>query len=512
MIRPASRNTASSPEPTLYPAPSTPTPAEAPPRPPLAIPASYPQPRLTNRPSSVSQASTPAPSHPPRPSSAPTQPAKTEALPPGFEVLIQLEASVFENVNSNVPPPQHLDVVPALPPPQPPATLLVIQGPLAPDPQSSQMLYYAFINTRSYNFPLMPSTTCRRVGPKAFRIKVDHRRFVIMLAPSTSPKMVEGFIALLQWFCTWKDVDGSHVPARMDDSVSTASGASSAASSTRLLEQFGDKNVQMIEKVADRLNNKTQRWLEKKHISATKERERGGGKNVSLGGKITVGTLNATQKVVGTTAKVTGSATDKIASTVGRTVTRTVTKPLANAPMGSKRRRFYEQLASGCMAAGRIYVAGDSQARMYISNSTDSAALVTGAKYGSEAEHACRQLGQITVDAFRVWKFPSDLGFKSIMHAGVEEELKRKGESPKPPPPPTYANEPAGDSLVNPARKDSAPTASVQRPASNGPSFPSTPSSSVTPVAENPPMNATFPDESVMHVPFQDLSISLPRK
>eukprot|EP00178_Gracilaria_changii_P016828 TRINITY_DN48252_c0_g1_i1.p1 TRINITY_DN48252_c0_g1~~TRINITY_DN48252_c0_g1_i1.p1 ORF type:complete len:515 (-),score=62.48 TRINITY_DN48252_c0_g1_i1:477-2021(-) len=514
MSRSASRNGTSSADPRLYPSPAPATSATAPPRPHLAIPTNYPQPGRPSHPSPApSTPSTTAPSHPPRPASAPPQNANTEVLPPGFEVLIQLDAAIFEKINPDATPPLNFHGVPALPPPQPTAPLLVVQGPLAPDPQSSQMLYYAFINTRSFNFPLMPSTTCRRIGPKSFRIKVDHRRFIINLAPSTNPKMVQGFIALLQWFCTWKDVEGSHTPVRMDDSVSNASSTSPTSSQKgTVFDSLGDKGVQKIEKIAEFMNTKTQSVLEKHHVAAASARDRGKAKDLSLGGKVTVGALNATQKVFSTTAKVTGAATDKIASTLGRSVTRTVTRPLANAPTGSKRRRFYEQLASGCLAAGRIFVTGDRQVRMYINNTADSAALVTGARYGAEAEHMCRQFGHIVVDGFRIYKFPSDLGYKSLMQSGIEEEFRRKGEAPSPPPPPTYADEPADDSLVNPSRNDSAQRWSPQPPVSNPVSYPS--SSSSLPSVVETPTTAPQPrfEEPVMHIPFQDLSVNLPKK
>ncbi|PXF47733.1 hypothetical protein BWQ96_02415 [Gracilariopsis chorda] len=498
------------------------------PKPPQPVPSSYPQPGRPSRPNPPVPPPQPRPTH--RPHSAPAEPLQSEPLPPGFEVLIELNATITEKLHPNTPQHHNFHGVPPLPPPQPSAPLLVIQGPLATDPSqpNANMLYYAFINTRSYNFPLMPSTSCRRIAQDAFRIRVDNRRFVVALHPSTPPKHVEGFIALLQWFCTWKEPEGSLPPARLSES--TTSSTSSLPTTPPLpppkstvFTKIGDNVVDVIEKVSNRANNTTQRYLSEKHSTAVSNRNRGAAKDLNIGGRATAGVLGTTQKVVGAVAKVAVATTDKIACTVGRRVTKTVAKPLASAPERSIRRGFYDQIASGCLAAGRIYVSVDKNVRLFMANTGDTAALVAGAKYGPQAEHASRQIAQIAYDAYHVMKFPSELGYKSLMKSSVEEELKRKGDDTTPDdqvqPPPSWANEASFPPVSPGAVPSSAVTGSPMSVSSAAKASSSAPAGS--PAAVGPAAGAstdysasTTPSSSagVVHIPIaQEMSLNLPK-
>lgn len=67
-------------------------------------------------------------------------------------------------------------------------------------------------------------------------------------------------------------------------------------------------------------------------------------------------------------AKVAVVTTDTIRSTIARRVTNHVSKPLATTPQRSVRRRFYDQLASVCLAAARIYISVDNDFNINLLN------------------------------------------------------------------------------------------------------------------------------------------------
>lgn len=110
-----------------------------------------------------------------------------------------MQATGTEKLNLNNPR-TNLSWGPAASPPQRSAPLFVIQRPLSTDPTQPNAirLYYILNNIRPHNFPLMPSTSCRRTAPLAFCIRVNNRRFVVTLHTSSSLKHVEGFIGVLQ--------------------------------------------------------------------------------------------------------------------------------------------------------------------------------------------------------------------------------------------------------------------------------------------------------------------------
>ena len=91
-----------------------------------------------------------------------------------------------------------------------------------------------------------------------------------------------------------------------------------------------------------------------------------------------------------------------------------------NAPEGSKRRQTHDLLVTGAMAVARIWEAADGQGKLLLESTGDGMGRIAGAKYGEEAEHAARSAGQIGLDGWRIFRFPTKLGVTTLVKGVVK--------------------------------------------------------------------------------------------
>lgn len=129
---------------------------------------------------------------------------------------------------------------------------------------------------------------------------------------------------------------------------------------------------------------------------------------------------NITQ-VVGVGAGVAAAVIDKVSSVAGNTVANSsVVQGSRNAPEGSKRRQTHDLLVTGAMAVARIWEAADGQGKLLLESTGDGMGRIAGAKYGEEAEHAARSAGQIGLDGWRIFRFPTKLGVTTLVKGVVK--------------------------------------------------------------------------------------------
>lgn len=352
----------------------------------------------------------------------------TDTLPPDYEVLVELYAIVNE-------PSATSPSNPSTAPPQPEATLRIIQGPLSPT-QTSDKPYHAFISTRDINIPLLPTTTVSPLpnpNPPAFRIHLQNRVFDITLNPNTEPELVEGFITIVKWFCNWNPtpsphISATHFPSPTAESPTIESPTSQPSSSKDRFASLGDAGVRFIEKAGTALNTKITTNLDARTDVARGEPAR----EISVGGKITSAVLGGTSKVIGAGASLASSTTEKISDAVANGVSNSsINRSLSEAPEGSFKKRFHNNLMSGLLAFGRIYVAADTQGKIIIESAGNSAAELAGAKYGDEAQSASRHIGRITLDGYRILRFPKKLGATAIVKGAFKSKFgSSRAENP----------------------------------------------------------------------------------
>ncbi|CAN0449300.1 unnamed protein product, partial [Scytosiphon promiscuus] len=75
---------------------------------------------------------------------------------------------------------------------------------------------------------------------------------------------------------------------------------------------------------------------------------------------------------------------------------------------------------TGAVAAARVWEAADGQGKLLLESTGDGVGKVAGAKYGSEAEHAARSTGQIALDGWRIFRFPTKLGVTTLAKGAMK--------------------------------------------------------------------------------------------
>lgn len=125
-------------------------------------------------------------------------------------------------------------------------------------------------------------------------------------------------------------------------------------------------------------------------------------------------------QVVGAGAGVAAAVIDKVSTAAGNVVANS--SMVANsrgAPEGSMRRETHDMLVAGAVAVGRVWEAVDGQGKVLLESTGDGVGRIAGAKYGSEAEHAARSVGQIGLDGWRIFRFPTKLGVTTLVKGAV---------------------------------------------------------------------------------------------
>lgn len=416
-------------------------------------PSLYPKPSPTE--------STPAPTLSETPA-----PPRSETLPPDYELLLEINARVVDLTSATTTSLQHASS--SIPyfsaasslPPQPTlsapvsGTLRVIQGPLppsSPDLNDASPFYHAFLSVGDVSIPLLPKCVASRGGLLHFQVTVPSGQ-TLSIEPnnSTQPELVDALERLLRWFCQWSEPTASGVAAPVGFSEATplkshtaypqaySPAADAASISMQDVESVdvpppqskadrfaaaGDKGVEIVERVGSALHRRITSALEAKRDAV----EPDGQRSVKLGGKATSSLLSVTRKVVGAGATVASKLTDRISSSVGSAMSNSkVSRSMSQAPEGSLKRSFYDNLMAGGVVVGRVYVAADKMGKMIIEDAGDRAAQIAGKKYGGEAESATRNLSHIAVDGYRIARFPQKLGAVSILRGAVTSNVTSK--------------------------------------------------------------------------------------
>ena len=205
------------------------------------------------------------------------------------------------------------------------------------------------------------------------------------------------------------------MPEHLHDTSAFASGDQPPTGDR--FKKIGDKGVQLVEKLGTRLNDHIQRKVSQKQEAVRGDEK----KNIKLGGKVTAGALGATRKVVGAGASIASKATEKISGMVAKGMTNnSASRSLSEAPDGSGKKRFHDNLMSGMLAFGRIYVAADAHGKLIIENAGHGAADLASMRYGDEAGNASRQLAGIALDGYRIARFPQKLGATSLLRGALK--------------------------------------------------------------------------------------------
>lgn len=192
------------------------------------------------------------------------------------------------------------------------------------------------------------------------------------------------------------------------------------------IQNAGDMGVKLTERIGNAINNAVSKQM-RKRIDTARSTENNT-RNVKMGGKVTAAALSGTRAVAGAGASLASSATDKISEVFGKGIANNpVSKNMREAPEGTTKHTFYSNLMSGLMAVGRVYVEADKQGKIIIENAGDSAAELTGIKYGSEAEFATRQVAGITLHGYRIFRFPQKLGATSLLKGAFKSQVGNNG-------------------------------------------------------------------------------------
>ncbi|CAM9304650.1 unnamed protein product, partial [Hapterophycus canaliculatus] len=127
------------------------------------------------------------------------------------------------------------------------------------------------------------------------------------------------------------------------------------------------------------------------------------------------------KQVVGLGAGVCSVVIDKISTAAGNAVANSsVVAGARHAPEGSTRRQTHDILVTGAVAVARVWEAADGQGKLLLESTGDGVGKVAGAKYGSEAEHAARSTGQIALDGWRIFRFPTKLGVTTLAKGAMK--------------------------------------------------------------------------------------------
>lgn len=125
--------------------------------------------------------------------------------------------------------------------------------------------------------------------------------------------------------------------------------------------------------------------------------------------------------MVGVGAGVAAAVIDKVSTVAGNTVANSsMVQRSRTAPEGSTRRQTHDMLVTGAMAVARVWEAADGQGKLLLESAGDGMGRVAGAKYGDEAEHAARSVGQIGLDGWRIFRFPTKLGVTTLVKGVVK--------------------------------------------------------------------------------------------
>lgn len=126
-------------------------------------------------------------------------------------------------------------------------------------------------------------------------------------------------------------------------------------------------------------------------------------------------------QVVGAGAGVAAAVIDKVSTVAGNAVANSsIVANSRGAPAGSTRREAHDMLVTGAVALGRVWEAADGQGKLLLESTGDGMGRIAGAKYGSEAEHAARSAGQIGLDGWRIFRFPTKLGVTTLVKGAVK--------------------------------------------------------------------------------------------
>lgn len=124
---------------------------------------------------------------------------------------------------------------------------------------------------------------------------------------------------------------------------------------------------------------------------------------------------------MGVGASVAAAVIDKVSTVAGNTVANSsMVQNSRTAPEGSTRRHTHDLLVTGAMAVARVWEAADGQGKLLLESTGDGMGRVAGAKYGEEAEHAARSAGQIGLDGWRIFRFPTKLGVTTVVKGVVK--------------------------------------------------------------------------------------------
>lgn len=142
------------------------------------------------------------------------------------------------------------------------------------------------------------------------------------------------------------------------------------------------------------------------------------------------------KQVVGVGAGIAGAVIDKVSTVAGNAVANSsVVANSRKAPEGSKRRQAHDFLVTGAIAAARVWEAADGQGKLLLESTGDGMGRIAGAKYGEEAEHAARCAGQIGLDGWRIFRFPTKLGVSTLVKGVVKGTTAAKEASAAQPDP-----------------------------------------------------------------------------
>lgn len=352
-----------------------------------------------------------------------------ETLPPDYELLLQVSVRLTELEKPS--PAAGVPIAPALSQPVT-DSLRIIQGPLppsSPEKTNECIFYHAFMSVASVNIPLLPTCIASRPESSTFRLNIPNRIFVIQVL-NANAELDDSFESLLRWFCQWRSNDGtttSSMPSGTTPSPptstlhpSTPAQSPPPAKSSDRFEMAGDKGVELVERFGAALNNRINRALEQRRDAVREENK----KELKLGGKVTSSLLSTTRKVVGAGATVASKLTERISSSVGaRMADNSATRSMSNAPVGSAKRTLYDNLMSGLLVCGRVYVAADKHGKIILEDIGTRAEEITHRKYGAEAAAASRNVSGIALDTYRISRFPQKLGATAIVRGAVKSRM-----------------------------------------------------------------------------------------
>ena len=368
----------------------------------------------------------------PRPSSLNQQP-QSEPLPEGYDLLISVQATVTEkssssssssssrsrlphrNRRSNSPNSHQIQVS---------GLLRILQGP-APSTSTSSgpNLVHAFLSIDTLSLPLIPAVTARGDNDsRNFFLSFPQpatSSFQIVLHQKTESNLVSGFRDLLKWFCTWTSSDGKNIsPGGL---VSDAQ--SSSSDQPDRFAALGDRGVAFVEKHGQRIQSRIERKFSSRRNpeDAPMNRKNSTKAGSAIGGAgVTV--LSGASAVVGRGAKIASHVSEKVSGGIAHGITQnSMSRSIADAPRGTLKRRFADELRSGAAAFGRVYLAADQQGKLIIECTTDNASAAAGEKYGDNAEAAGRNVGRLAVDGYRIFRFPQKLGATAIVKSAVKK-------------------------------------------------------------------------------------------